>query len=113
MKTGFFLGTITAADTDFYSIAVQQSDALSVACKALRSGSGLTATFEMQTSAGSSLQLETETALADIRWGGPAPFSKPSVVAPVQGTLAFKVTSTQDASNTGNWYRCFISVTSP
>lgn len=113
VKQGFILGTIGAADTDFYSIAVLANDAVSVACGGLRTGSGLIATYELQTSTGTALQSETETALADIYWGTGTSASKPSVTAPAAGTLAFKVTGTQDATNTGNWYRCGIVVTTP
>jgi len=113
IKKGFILGTIGAADTDFYSVAVLANDVVSVACGALRTGSGLTATYELQDSAGATLQNETETATTDIYWGPGTSASHPGVTAATTGNVFFKVTGTQDATNTGNWYRCGIFVTSP
>jgi hypothetical protein len=113
IKQGFILGTIGAADTDFYSVAVLANDVVSVACGALRTGSGLTATYEMEDSAGAALQNETETATTDVYWGSGTSATHPGVTATAAGNLIFKVTGTQDATNTGNWYRCGIVVTTP
>lgn len=113
IKRAYLLGTIGTADTDFYSVAVTANDVVSLSCGALRTGSGLTATYEMEDAAGTALQTETETATADIYWGTAPGASKTPVTATATGNLLLKVTGTQDATITGNWYRCGLVVTSP
>ena len=105
IKRGFMLGTIGTADVDFWSVPVTANDVVSVACGALRTGSGLTATYELEDATGAALQTETESATADIYWGTGTSASKTPVSAATTGYLIFKVTGTQDALVRGNWYR--------
>jgi hypothetical protein len=113
IKRAFVLGTIIPSDTDYYSVAVTTNDKVSVACGALRTGAGLTATYELEDAAGVALQNETETLAADVYWGSGTGATHPAITATATGNLIFKVTGVQDATNTGNWYRCGIVITSP
>jgi hypothetical protein len=114
-KSGFILGTIgTATDVDHYSIAVSANDTVSMACGALRTGSGLTATYAVLDSAGTTtLQTETESPTRDIYWGTGTSASKGPVTATAAGNVLMKVSGTLDATNTGKWYRCGIFVVTP
>lgn len=118
LKRGFILGTISSAtDLDHYSIPVLANDTVTMACGAVRNGSGLTGTYEMLNGT-TSLQTETETLDADIFWAGslamPNDFaSKPGITATAAGTLTFKVSGTLSSTNTGSYYRCGFSVTTP
>lgn len=112
-QDGFILGHLTPSDVDYFRFPAGAGDSIVLACSAARDASGLTGTkFELVDGAGTSLQSETETNTADVLWemGG----SKPAVVAPDAGTYALKVSgATQDAMNTGNYYRCGLHLTSP
>jgi hypothetical protein len=115
VKRGFILGKLGGTDmADHFSVAVTANDTVTVACGSLRTSSGLTATYTMFDTMGAQIQTETETATADVFWG-PANFggTRPTITAAATGNLIFKVTGTQDATNTGNWYRCGLRVTSP
>lgn len=113
IKNAYLVGHIGSADTDYYSFPVAAGDSVSLLCGALRNGSGLTATYELLTTTGTSLQSETETPTQEIYWSTSSFKSKPPVVATVAGTMLFKVVGAQDATNTANFYRCGIFITSP
>lgn len=112
-KRAFILGTIGAGDTDYYAVPVTANQKVGLVCGALRTGSGLTATYEIVTSTDTSLQSETDVATRDIFWNDSSGASKPLVNVSADQTLLFKVTGTQDPVNTGNWYRCAVRVVSP
>jgi hypothetical protein len=115
-RDAYVLGHINpATDVDFYGFNANQGDTVAVACAAARNGSGLVgATFAITDNMGAVLQSETETATADVVWGTGTGFSKPPVMIGADGGYAFKVTTTsQDATNTGDFYRCGVHVTSP
>jgi len=118
LKRGFILGTISSAtDVDHFSIPVLANDTVTMACGAVRNGSGLTGTYTMFNGV-TSLQTETEALDADIFWAGslamPNDFaSKPGIKATAAGNLTFKVEGTLSSTNTGSYYRCGFSVTTP
>lgn len=121
LKKGYILGRIVSpTDVDHYSLEVKSADQVSLACGALRTGSGLTATFALLSSAGAPLQSETETVAADVFWGTrgngmPGSRGPVTIAGPDGGTdtVVFKVTGIQSSTNTGDWYRCGFYVTSP
>ncbi len=114
VKSGYILGHQPGSDVDVFSFSAGAGDTVSLACGALRSGSGLVgATFEILSST-ASLQTETETETADIYWGTGTTKSKPEVAISAAGTYYLKVSHvSQDGSNTGDYYRCGLYVTSP
>ena len=61
------------------------------------------------------LQTETEGALADVYWGSGTTATKPLLnLGADGGTFYFKVThASQDATNTGDYYRCGVALTAP
>lgn len=117
-KRSFILGTLaTASDVDIYSFMATAGDTVSLGCAAQRDGSGLRGLSVDVSSATGSLQSETETADADVTWYTSAQFgngSRPAVAIATTGTYYLKLTATsQDATNTGNYYRCGLSVNTP
>ena len=110
------VGTLTpaATDVDWYSFPVNAGDTLSLACAALRGGSGLRdATFEIW-SATASLQSEIETASTGIVWNTGTGASKPPITIDTAGTYYLRVSAaSQDPVVTGNYYRCGVYVTAP
>jgi hypothetical protein len=116
-RSGFILGHQAAGDVDFYSFPAGANDKLSLACGALRSGSGLIgAKFEVYNSTSATpLQSETESTTQDVYWGSGGTATKPDVsLGADAGTFFFKVSHTsQDATNTGDFYRCGIHLTAP
>ncbi len=74
------------------------------------SGGWTSPTFALINGAGTTLQTETETALADVDWSTDNVASKAPVAVTAAGTYALKVSATgQDATNTGDFYRCGIT----
>lgn len=123
-KQSYILGFQPANDVDYFSFQAGANDTVALACGSARSGSGLVgATFEILGSStasdggvadGSSLQSETETDSADVYWGDGSSASKAGLTITTAGTYFLKVThASQDATNTGTFYRCGLYVTSP
>ncbi|MBK7861346.1 MAG: hypothetical protein IPJ65_22580 [Archangiaceae bacterium] len=120
-KDGFVLGNISpVTDVDFYSFPATAGDSIALACGALRDGSGLKGATVEILGPGGSLQTGSETTEADLVWiSGPdggvdEGATNKSVPAATTGTYNLKVTTTtQDATNTGNYYRCGVHVLSP
>lgn len=113
-KFALFRGNISPiSDVDQFSFTAGAGDFIGLSCGAARSGSGLVgATFNIS-NAGGSLQSETETLTADVTWANAPTASKQAITA-TGGTYYVKVNaSSQSATNTGNYYRCGVHVTTP
>jgi hypothetical protein len=111
--------TPAATDVDYFSFPATAGDKLELFCYAVRTGSGLLSpTFAIFPATGAALQTETETANADVAWWTDATTgntgSKSDVAIGTTGNYYLKVSATgQDSTNTGNYYRCDLALTSP
>ncbi len=114
-KSGFILARLPTGDAaDNFSFPVAMGDSISVACGALRNGSGLQGFKAELFVGGESRQSETEVATADIAWSTSTTASKPAVAVTAAGTAVLQLTATgRSATNTGTYYLCGVHVTSP
>jgi hypothetical protein len=117
LKSGYLLGLIDGSDVDYFGFTAAAGDTVSLACGAIRSGSGLLApVFAIHGPADAELQKETEVETKDILWSN-EPLSSPSmgaVAIATAGTHYVRVTAAGQSSEVeGNYYRCGVHVTSP
>jgi hypothetical protein len=116
VKSGYVLGFVKAAgDVDYFKFAAAAGDKLTVACGAIRSGSGLTApVFEVRDPSDVSLQSETETDAKDVLWSDTPGASKAGLTIATAGNYHLKVTAGgQDPNVSSNFYRCGLHLTPP
>ncbi len=117
-RTGFRAFLPTGDAMDNFSFPVTSGDKLSLFCSSARDGSGI-AQFKVDLiQGGTSLQSETETALADIGWytstNPDAKASKPEVKIAATGTATLQLSGgTRSATNTGVYYFCSVSLLAP
>jgi hypothetical protein len=117
LESGYLLGFIDGSDVDYFGFAAAAGDTVSLACGAIRSGSGLLApVFAIHSPTDVELQKETEVETKDVLWSDEA-LSGPSmdaVTIATTGTHYVRVTAAgQSTEVTGNYYRCGVHVTSP
>jgi hypothetical protein len=114
LKVGRILGHIsTPTDIDVFSFPANANDSVALICRAQRAGSGLRGATFVISSASATLQAETEGELRDVNWTGSFGSMHPLPIS-VTGTYFLKVhTVSQDATNTGNYYRCSLFIQSP
>jgi hypothetical protein len=114
LRTAFILGHIsTLQDIDVFSFTADAGDTVGIQCRAQRAGSGLRGATFVLSSAVATMQGETENETRDVSWVGQFG-SLPGVGINATGTYYLKVhTVAQDATNTGNYYRCSVLVQSP
>ncbi len=118
MMNSFFLGgALGEPDTDWWKVSAKKDDVITVACSAMRAGSGIRdMTVALYASDGTTeMQKETETDAADILWSThPTQASLTPVTATADGDYFLKLSATMlDGNNTGNWYMCGVHVTTP
>jgi hypothetical protein len=117
LKSGYLLGFIDGADVDYFGFTATAGDTVSLACGAIRSGSGLLAPeFAIHSPTDAELQTETEVDTKDVLWSDEA-LSGPSmdaVAITATGTHYVRVTAAgQSTEVAGNYYRCGVHVISP
>lgn len=102
LRAGFLRSNIRDADVDYYSFDVMQGEAISVACGARSSGSGLVdLTVEVQDGVGASLMTGTETSTSPVFFE--------EVTTTSSGTHFLRVSKVaQSPVVHGDWVRCGI-----
>jgi hypothetical protein len=114
LKAAHILGHISSpSDIDVFSFPANAGDSVALICRAQRAGSGLRGATFVVSSAIATLQAETEGEMRDVNWTGSFGSMHPLPIS-VTGTYFLKVHAvSQDATNTGSYYRCGVYIQAP
>jgi hypothetical protein len=115
VKDGYVLGHLPVGDVaDSFQFPVAANDKVAISCGSLRNGSGLEGFKAELFVGGTSKQVETETAIADLSWSESRFASKPAFTVTAAGTAVLQLSATGRSSrSSGYYYLCGVHTTAP